>query len=90
MTQDDLSEALNVSKRSLQDYEAGTTIPWKHFQKLSAIFNRPLEWFLHGEEPQPEPESLEDPDVIERLDRIERLLEALVAPGGLAEREAPG
>lgn len=53
MTQPELAEALDVSTRSLQDYEAGTTIPWKHFQALSKIFDRPLEWFLHGQEDAP-------------------------------------
>ena len=50
MTQEDLAEALNVSKRSVQDYEAGVTIPWKYFQRLEQIFGRPLDWFLHGTE----------------------------------------
>ncbi len=51
ITQEDLADALDVSKRSLQDYEAGVTIPWKHFTKLTAITGRQLEWFLHGDEP---------------------------------------
>ena len=49
MTQDQLAELLNVSKRSVQEYEAGNTIPWKHFQSMAGIFKKPLEWFLHGE-----------------------------------------
>ena len=51
MTQEELADALDVSTRSLQAYEAGDTIPWKHFQALTRIFDRPLEWFLHGEGP---------------------------------------
>lgn len=49
LTQAELAEALNVSQRSLQDYEAGKTIPWKHFQLLARIFDRPVEWFIHGQ-----------------------------------------
>lgn len=52
MTQEELAELLNVSKRSVQDYEAGTTVPWKYFQLLEEVFKRPLSWFLHGEEEQ--------------------------------------
>lgn len=50
MTQEELADLLNVSKRSIQDYEAGLTIPWKHFKRLEDIFERPLSWFLHGTE----------------------------------------
>jgi transcriptional regulator with XRE-family HTH domain len=49
MTQEELADLLNVSKRSVQDYVAGTTVPWKHFQLLEEIFKKPLSWFLHGE-----------------------------------------
>lgn len=49
MTQEELADALNVSKRSLQSYEAGVHIPWKHFETMGRIFGRPLEWFLRGE-----------------------------------------
>lgn len=59
MTQDELADLLNVSKRSVQDYEAGITVPWKHFQLLEDAFKKPLTWFLHGEEPEPQlPEGL--------------------------------
>ena len=49
MTQEQLADLLNVSKRSVQDYEAGETIPWKHFSRLEQVFGRDLGWFLHGE-----------------------------------------
>ena len=38
MTQEQLAELLNISTRSVQDYEAGITIPWKHFQQMTDIF----------------------------------------------------
>lgn len=50
MTQVELAEALDVSQRQLQNFEAGVTIPWKYFTRLEQIFGRPLPWFLHGEE----------------------------------------
>lgn len=80
MTQEELAEALNVSKRSVQDYEAGVTIPWKHFQRLEQIFKRPIDWFLHGgEEPSEDRlaqvlrEELEP--ILQRLREIEALLQ---------------
>jgi transcriptional regulator with XRE-family HTH domain len=50
MTQVQLAELLNVSARSVQDYEHGVTVPWRYFERLEEITGRPLRWFLHGEE----------------------------------------
>lgn len=69
MTQDDLADALNVSKRSVQEYEAGNTIPWKHFSRLEEVFEQPLAWFLRGEERSDE----ETKQLDERLEEVERL-----------------
>jgi transcriptional regulator with XRE-family HTH domain len=52
MTGRELADALDVSERSLRDYESGATIPWKHFARLETITGRSLEWFLHGREPR--------------------------------------
>lgn len=87
MTQAQLAELLNVSLRSVQDYERGSTVPWKHFSRLEEIFTRPLGWFLHGDPvvPQPilSPAMIEEPHFLElrdefRLDR-DRLLDRLDA-----------
>jgi transcriptional regulator with XRE-family HTH domain len=66
MTQDQLAELLNVSKRSLQDYESGTTIPWKYFQVLQQVFERPLDWFLHGD-PKDGSTANHDPDQLQAV-----------------------
>ena len=44
------SSVASFSKRSLQDYEAGAVIPFKHFQELGRLLRRPPEWFLYGDE----------------------------------------
>lgn len=49
MTQEELAEMSTFSKRSLQDYEAGVTIPYRHMREISGLLDRPVEWFLHGE-----------------------------------------
>ncbi len=51
ITQETLAEMASFSKRSLQDYEAGVTIPYKHMREISRLLGREVEWFLHGEEP---------------------------------------
>lgn len=81
MTQEELAGALNVSKRSVQDYEAGVTIPWKLFARLEQIFpGRTLDWFLHGGAESADPDRLEAIEAAlsetrATLDRILRLLE---------------
>lgn len=67
MTQEDVADVATFSKRSLQDYESGVTLPYKHLRELGALLGRPTEWFLHGE-----PEF--DPSQEERLERIEAQL----------------
>lgn len=62
--QDDLAEMASFSKRSLQDYETGVTIPYKHFAEISRLLKRTTEWFLYGDE-----EELNlTPDLLERLE----------------------
>lgn len=71
MTQPELAELLNVSHRSLQDYEAGGRIPWKHFARLEQIFQKDLEWFLHGESAK-----VDDPrELLTRVNEIYALLD---------------
>lgn len=81
MTQPELADVLNVTVRQLQNYEAGETVPWKHFQTLERVFKRPLQWWLHGEE-EPAP----DAGVVERLDRIEQLVLQVLAQSGPDEQ----
>lgn len=89
LTQAELGDALNppVHFRTIQTWESlkQPRVPWDRLDEIGTITGRTKEWLLHGREPL-----AEDPAVVARLDRIERLLETLVAPGGLAEREAPG
>ena len=49
LTQEQVSDVATFSKRSLQDYEAGVTIPWAHMREISALLGKPPEWFLHGD-----------------------------------------
>lgn len=49
LTQEELAEMASFSKRSLQDYETGQTIPYRQLQELGRLLGRPTEWFLYGE-----------------------------------------
>lgn len=48
MTQEQVAEIATFSKRSLQDYEGGVTIPYRHLREIGQLLDRPVEWFLHG------------------------------------------
>lgn len=70
MTQETLAEALDLSVRQLQNIEAGSSIPWRHFSRLEAIFGRSLGWFLHGQDDDAK-------DVAEAISAVEARLESL-------------
>lgn len=70
LTQEQLCDLATFSKRSLSDYENGVTIPYKHMREISRLLERPVEWFLHGEQ-----EPTEDLD--ERLGALEGKVDRL-------------
>lgn len=79
LTQEQVADVATFSKRSLQDYEAGVRVPWKHMREIAAILDRRVEWFLHGESEQLDDERLsrleaQVDETVDRLRRIERLL----------------
>ncbi len=74
LSQDELADlAAGFGKRSLQDYEAGVTIPYKHLRELSRLLKKPTEWFLYGDPDPPAAVAVE-----ERLDRLESLAERIL------------
>jgi transcriptional regulator with XRE-family HTH domain len=70
MTQEQVADVATFSKRSLQDYEAGVTIPYKHLREIGKILNREVPWFLHGE---PEEEAASVASLAARLEALEVL-----------------
>jgi transcriptional regulator with XRE-family HTH domain len=46
LTQPELADLLNLSLRSLQGYEAGAIIPFKHLPRIAAVLGKPQEWFV--------------------------------------------
>jgi transcriptional regulator with XRE-family HTH domain len=49
MTQAQLADELGVTTRSLQGYEAGKVIPYRHLHRLAEATGRTREWFLRGD-----------------------------------------
>lgn len=50
MTQSELADFLKVAPRTMQAYEQGEIVPYKHLRTLERILNRPVAWFLHGDD----------------------------------------
>jgi transcriptional regulator with XRE-family HTH domain len=75
MTQEDLAALMPFSSRSLQDYEAGLTIPFKHFRELAKALGKPPMWFLYGNDDPEAVETARFSDVLTRIAAVERQLE---------------
>jgi transcriptional regulator with XRE-family HTH domain len=83
LSQQQLAEIGPFSKRSLQDYETGKTIPYSHLRDLARLLHKPEEWFLYGVEPISQDEELLAqlrvlPDRIAALEAELRDLQALL------------
>lgn len=68
LTQEELADLVGVSTRSLQGYESGAVIPYRHMAKIADVAQRPVAWLLHGDEAEDEATNSE------RLARIEAQL----------------
>ena len=81
MTQKTLAELLCVCKRSVQSYEAGKTVPYRHLHRLAEIFERPASWFLYGAPEEADSVDARDRDAefLSRLDAQTRALTMLAA-----------
>ena len=49
MTQRELADLLGVTERSVAAYESGEVIPYRFMRDLEKFLNRPVGWFLHGD-----------------------------------------
>lgn len=68
LTQEDLADLVGVSTRSLQGYESGDVVPYRHMGKLAEVTKRPVGWLLHGDTAE------DDPTNAERLAHIQQQL----------------
>ena len=57
ISQRTLAAQLGVSVRTVQNYEAGRFVPYRHLDALSRLLQRPSAWLLYGHE-DPETEEL--------------------------------
>ena len=85
VTQEELADLVGVSTRSLQGYEAGAVKPYRHLDALASALNRPVAWFLHGDDVAPDPQRMtpllgELEAEVARFRHLNDALEAELAP----------
>ena len=49
MTQADLASALNVTVRSIQNYESGVSVPYRHLRTIETLTHKRPGWVLDGD-----------------------------------------
>lgn len=76
LTQEELAAVMPFSRRSLQDYEAGVSIPYKHLTEIGRVLGHSPAWFLRGEEATAEEPGLREEVRALRVE-FERLLARL-------------
>ena len=67
MTQGELADALQVSKRSVAAYEAGAVLPFRYLGRIETAVSKPKAWLLYGDEALPNPNA-----ILARLDGVLR------------------
>lgn len=70
MTQEELASMASFSARSLQDYENGVTIPYRHFQEIGRLLDATPEFLMYGRDDQPADEPPSQPSTRDLLEGI--------------------
>ena len=70
MTQRDLADLLQISKRSVAAYEAGAVLPLRHLGKIETAVSKPKAWLLYGDEALPNPNAI--------LEKLEGVLDSIM------------
>lgn len=69
LTQQELADALQVHKRTVENYENVRVPPWDEIAPLAAVLGVSVAWLLHGDEIR---EAGADAAVVERLAAVEQ------------------
>lgn len=83
MTQGELADALQVSKRSVAAYEAGAVLPFRYLGRIETAVSKPKAWLLYGDEALPNPNAILArldgvlDEIVRRLDGLENRVEQL-------------
>jgi len=82
LSQETLAAELGVTLRTVQNYEAGRFVPYRHLSSLTRLLGRSSSWLLYGEE-SPRIDELvtksraQRIELRQRTDRLHELLDEL-------------
>lgn len=91
LTQQELADLLERHKRTVENYENVRVPEWAELAKIARVLDRPIEWFLHGDQPQDDELAQIHQDVIELKQLIvalDRKLDQSSVDGRLASIES--
>lgn len=83
MTQGELADALQVSKRSVAAYEAGAVLPFRYLGRIETAVAKPKAWLLYGDDALPNPNAILAKldgvldEIVTRLDGLDDRVEQL-------------
>ena len=63
LSQRELAERLGVTTRSVQNYESGAVIPYRHLRRIETLAHKRIGWILAGD--------ASDSDLARTLERLE-------------------
>jgi transcriptional regulator with XRE-family HTH domain len=67
LTQRELARRLGVTPRSIQNYESGAIVPYKHLRRIEVLAHKRIGWILAGDDG--------DDDMAQTLGRLENALD---------------
>src|ERR671920_317202 len=70
MTQRELADHLGLTPRSIQGYEAGAVVPYRHLRTIARLLGRDMTWLLDGRGPR----RTGGASLMDELDRRDRRL----------------
>jgi transcriptional regulator with XRE-family HTH domain len=87
LTQEDLADAIDVTTRTVQNYESGDTKPYKKIGPIADATGVSTRWLLHGEADEDQASlSQMAGELAEIREMLSRVLESRSEPG----EQAPG
>jgi transcriptional regulator with XRE-family HTH domain len=83
LRQEDLADLIDVSTRSIQGYEAGTTNAYRKIREIARVTGKPVEWLLHGDSDEESPSSDEISQVVEEVGELRAFLYSFASALGV-------
>lgn len=88
LTQEQLAALIERHKRTIENYERVRVPDFSELNKIARVLNRPVEWFLHGDQPDRDEVLEAIDDLRSTLEQVDRKIDVADVPGRLVAIEA--